>query len=94
MQRVLLFVTLGAVPCYGMNNGVALTPPMGWNPWNCFGVGRTGTCKLPLPWEPGKTITSGSCTFDVTFFLEGEGERALVTRVRGKLRKRIITRDV
>jgi len=61
MQRVLLFVTLGAVPCYGMNNGVALTPPMGWNPWNCFGVGRTGTCKLPLPWEPGKTITSGSC---------------------------------
>lgn len=37
---------------HALDNGQAITPPMGFNPWNCFGVGRTGSCKLPLPWEP------------------------------------------
>lgn len=27
---------------------------MGFNPWNCFGVGSTGLCKLPLPWLPAQ----------------------------------------
>jgi hypothetical protein len=34
---------------------------MGWNPWNCFGVGRTGGCKLPLPWTGGTTVATGGC---------------------------------
>merc|ERR1711907_86538 len=28
-------------------------PAMGFNPWNCFGVGRTGTFKLHVPWAHG-----------------------------------------
>ena len=38
----------------GLNNGVGLTPPMGFNPWNCFGISSKGTCKLPLPWLAGQ----------------------------------------
>jgi hypothetical protein len=34
---------------------------MGWNPWNCFGVGRTGSCKLPLPWTHAATTQTGGC---------------------------------
>lgn len=46
-----------------LGTGLARTPPMGWNPWNCFGVGRTGNCKLPLPWVPGhpQTTQGGGC---------------------------------
>ena len=29
--------------------------------WNCFGVGRTGACKLPLPWTGGHTVATGGC---------------------------------
>lgn len=48
---------------------------MGWNPWNCFGVGRTGSCKLPLPWTPGypacKTVSCGAChNFNESVILE------------------------
>jgi alpha-galactosidase len=28
-----------ARPCQGLTNGLALTPPMGWNSWNNFGCG-------------------------------------------------------
>ena len=31
------------------------------NPWNCFGVGRSGKCKLPLPWENGTSTNTGAC---------------------------------
>lgn len=37
----------------GLDNGVGLTPPMGFNPWNCFGISSSGKCKLPLPWKHG-----------------------------------------
>lgn len=41
-------------PTVALDNGVGITPPMGFNPWNCFGIGASGTCKLPLPWHvPG-----------------------------------------
>ena len=38
----------------GLDNGVGVKPPMGFNPWNCFGISAHGTCKLPLPWHVGK----------------------------------------
>lgn len=34
-----------------LDNGVGQTPPLGFNPWNCFGISSKGTCKLPLPWR-------------------------------------------
>jgi alpha-galactosidase len=36
MRRILLFVVL-AVLSTALDNGVGLTPPMGWNSWNHFG---------------------------------------------------------
>ena len=39
-------------PSAGLSNGLGLTPPMGFNPWNCFGVGSTGRCKLVNPALP------------------------------------------
>jgi alpha-galactosidase len=33
---VLCGVLFAAVPAYGLDNGVARTPPMGWNSWNKF----------------------------------------------------------
>ena len=38
-------------PARSLENGVGATPPMGFNPWNCFGISSKGTCKLPLPWR-------------------------------------------
>lgn len=32
----LLVATLAAAPAYGLSNGLARTPPMGWNPWYRF----------------------------------------------------------
>jgi hypothetical protein len=43
------------------SHSISLAPLSSRNPWNCFGVGRTGTCKLPLPWQPGNTEGSGAC---------------------------------
>ena len=43
----------------GVLADVAQQPPMGWNPWNCFGVRATGRCVLPSVWGKGnicKTI--------------------------------------
>eukprot|EP00039_Didymoeca_costata_P014372 m.231316 g.231316 ORF g.231316 m.231316 type:complete len:408 (+) comp16006_c1_seq9:28-1251(+) len=40
------------VSTQALDNGVGLTPPMGFNPWNVFGISSKGTCKLPLPWAP------------------------------------------
>ena len=34
---VLCLEVLGAIPMQAEDNGVALTPPMGWNSWNKFG---------------------------------------------------------
>lgn len=28
-------------PLYALNNGLALTPPMGWRSWNCYHIGVT-----------------------------------------------------
>src|ERR1700760_4850513 len=30
-------VLIPAAPALALNNGLALTPPMGWNDWNTFG---------------------------------------------------------
>lgn len=30
-------VSLTATPAAALDNGLALTPPMGWNDWNAFG---------------------------------------------------------
>ena len=37
-----------------LDNGVGVTPPLGFNPWNCFGISSKGSCKLPLPWKQGE----------------------------------------
>jgi alpha-galactosidase len=34
---VLLFAPAAVTPALALNNGLALTPPMGWNSWNTFG---------------------------------------------------------
>jgi alpha-galactosidase len=34
---LLLFVLLSAIPLLALDNGLAKTPPMGWNSWNKFG---------------------------------------------------------
>jgi len=31
-----VMVALGGVPAHSLDNGVARTPPMGWNSWNKF----------------------------------------------------------
>jgi len=50
-----LFPRAALLGCFAgtlaLDNGVGLTPPMGFNPWNCFGISSKGTCKLPLPWR-------------------------------------------
>ena len=41
MRRIFLLLAgiglLFAAPAFALNNGLALTPPMGWNSWNKFG---------------------------------------------------------
>jgi len=41
---------MGVLPhvASGLDNGFS-KPAMGWNPWNCFGVGRTGSPKFDDP---------------------------------------------
>ena len=51
-----------------LHDGLALTPPMGFNPWNCFGISAKGTCKLPLPWKPSPGPRCHS--FDESVILE------------------------
>ena len=34
---VLFGVAVAEAPAHALNNGLALTPPMGWNDWNAFG---------------------------------------------------------
>lgn len=36
-QIALLLILASLHVCWGLNNGVALTPGMGWNSWNHFG---------------------------------------------------------
>lgn len=53
IMRLNFLLNLLAVDQYmALDNGIGNTPPMGFNPWNCFGIRRTGDCKLPLPWLP------------------------------------------
>jgi hypothetical protein len=33
---VLVAATVGTIGCYGLDNGLALTPIMGWNTWDHF----------------------------------------------------------
>ena len=35
------FALLGAAAAAALDNGLARTPPMGWNSWNCYGAGIT-----------------------------------------------------
>ena len=35
MQTFILLLAL-AQPSFSLDNGLALTPPMGWRSWNCF----------------------------------------------------------
>eukprot|EP01052_Picozoa_sp_SAG31_P035530 SAG31_NODE_4302_length_3371_cov_3.994193_2_plen_223_part_00 len=52
----LLMMALLAGAASALDNGVGLTPPMGFNPWNCFGISSHGSCKLPLPWLKGSKM--------------------------------------
>jgi alpha-galactosidase len=39
-------ITIGlGVLAGAMDNGVALTPPMGWNPWNCYANSGAGVTE-------------------------------------------------
>ena len=44
-----LCLTFTTTPIQALDNGLGLTPPMGFNPWNCFGKDRSGHCKLVNP---------------------------------------------
>lgn len=48
VAAALLLATPGA-PTHALDNGLARTPPMGFNPWNCAGITAKGTPKLPGP---------------------------------------------
>jgi alpha-galactosidase len=48
----LLLLLLQGSPSHALDNGLGRTPPQGFNPWNCFGISRTGTCKLVNPALP------------------------------------------
>jgi alpha-galactosidase len=52
MRSLLTLLTLVALlpGADALDNGLGRTPLMGFNPWNCFGIGSKGTCKLPKPW--------------------------------------------
>ena len=39
-------------PAAALDNGLGRTPPLGFNPWNCFGVSSSGRCKLINPALP------------------------------------------
>ncbi|EDQ84720.1 uncharacterized protein MONBRDRAFT_34585 [Monosiga brevicollis MX1] len=43
----LVVVLLLVTPAFSLDNGLGLTPPMGFNPWNCYGIESTGLPKLP-----------------------------------------------
>ena len=56
-------------PALALGNGLALTPPMGWNDWNAFGCNvserwssRPPTRWSPPAWRPPATSTSTSTT--------------------------------
>jgi hypothetical protein len=57
------------VPAAALDNGVGITPAMGFNPWNCFGISSNGKCKLPLPWVEHGQPCHG---FNETVILDGE----------------------
>lgn len=42
---VILFIFLGIFNVSALNNGLALTPPMGWNSWNVFHAYMTKEVK-------------------------------------------------
>lgn len=65
MRATLLCLLLARA--ISLDNGVGLTPPRGFNPWNCFGINAKGQCKLPLPWLPGPMPCHG---FNETIILE------------------------
>ena len=50
-MRILTAATLFCV-AEAIDNGVGRTPPLGFNPWNCFGISAKGTCKLVNPSLP------------------------------------------
>ena len=63
--------------------GAALTAPAA-AAWNCFGVGRTGGCKLPLPWTGGTTAYDGGChNFNESVIVEIAEVMASKLRVAG-----------
>jgi hypothetical protein len=39
---------LAGLPCQALNNGLAVTPPMGWNSWNAFHCNSTIQHQLHL----------------------------------------------
>ena len=36
LRSMMLYCGLLAAPVFGADNGLALTPPMGWRSWNCY----------------------------------------------------------
>jgi hypothetical protein len=48
LAGTLLFF-LATIPGFALENGLARTPPMGWNSWNKFGCDVSeGSSKAPL----------------------------------------------
>eukprot|EP00051_Salpingoeca_urceolata_P016939 m.227918 g.227918 ORF g.227918 m.227918 type:complete len:407 (-) comp18822_c0_seq3:57-1277(-) len=47
MPSVVMLLTLLGTGVSALDNGLGRTPPMGFNPWNCFGTSAKGTQKLP-----------------------------------------------
>lgn len=53
------------VPRDGLDNGLARTPPMGWNSWNHFGcnVSEALTAKRPTPSWRAASVRRGTATW-------------------------------
>ena len=55
MSLPALLTLVGAGGALGYNNGVAVTPPMGWNSWNHFAGGVSAEVLVrvvSIPWPP------------------------------------------
>eukprot|EP00756_Hemistasia_phaeocysticola_P021619 Hpha_TRINITY_DN15785_c0_g1::TRINITY_DN15785_c0_g1_i1::g.39384::m.39384 len=68
---------LAATSVSALDNGLGRTPPMGFNPWNCFGIDRRGNCKLVNPNLP----KPGCHSFNESVIL-GIGEAFVSTGLR------------
>ena len=65
VRAVVLAAILMVTGCFGADNGLAKTPPMGWRSWNCF-LGDISEAKIKYePQAFGRVRWCGSSELSV-----------------------------